>query len=358
MARRSIGPVRILLTFDYEVFFGDRTGSVRRCLIEPTEALLQVARRHGVRLVFFVDAGFLLRLRAELALDPLLRAEHDAACRQVQALAREGHEIQLHIHPHWEDARWEGGRWQLAGTRYALHAFPAARIADIVQRYAGLLRELAGPQAAFAYRAGGWVIQPFAPLRAPLLDAGVRMDSTVYGGGHSRSLIQPFDFRSAPAKSRWRFDTDPLVEDAQGPLLEVPIASHRVSPLFFWRFAAAKKLGGVRHRAFGDGRAIPMDRSDTLRKLSLPTASVVSVDGPKADFLEAAARDYRARGMQDFVVIGHPKALTPYSLERLDRFLAAGAAAEVTTFAAYRGELAHSAPHEQTPAAPDRRRAA
>jgi hypothetical protein len=39
--------------------------------------------------------------------------------------------------------------------------------------------------------------------------------------------------------------------------------------------------------------------------------------------------------MEDFVVIGHPKALTPYSLERLDAFLGSGKAGEISTFSAY-----------------------
>lgn len=330
-----VRPMRVLLTLDYEVFFGPRTGQVARTLIEPTEALLGIAKRHGVKLVFFVDAGYILRLRAEMRENAALREEHDTVCRQVRALARGGHEVQLHIHPHWEDARWEEGRWRLEGTRYALQSFDSATVADIVRRYAAVLRELAGGDAAFAYRAGGWVIQPFDKLREPLIEAGVRIDSTVYAGGWSRSSIQPFDFRRAPAKSRWRFDADPVVEDPAGRLLEVPIASHPLSPLFFLRFACARKLGGERHRAFGDGKAIPMDRADLIRKLTLPSASVVSMDGYKASFLAAAARAYRARGMEDFVVIGHPKALTPYSLDMLDRFLAAGAAREVVTFSSY-----------------------
>jgi hypothetical protein len=113
-----------------------------------------------------------------------------------------------------------------------------------------------------------------------------------------------------------------------------PIASHRLRPDFFWRFAAVKKLGGARHRAFGDGQAIAMEGGDLVRKLLRPTASVVSIDGYKASFLEAAAADYEARGMEDFVVIGHPKALTPYSLERLDLFLAKGR--EAVGYAEYR----------------------
>lgn len=349
--------MRTLLTLDYEVFFGRHTGTVARTLLEPTEALLRVAERRGAKLVFFVDAGFILRLRAEMHKAERLRAEHDAVCRQLERLAGAGHEIQLHIHPHWEDARWDDG-WQLEGTRYALHAFDSIAIADIVGRYAAVLRELAGPEAAFVYRAGGWVIQPFARLRDALLAAGVSIDSTVYADGRSQEGIQPYDFRGAPAKSRWRFDTDPLVEVPGGPFLEVPIASRRVGPLFYWRFAFLKKLGTAQHRAFGDGQAIAMSRSDLSRKLLRPSASVVSMDGYKASFLSAAASDYRARGLEDFVVIGHPKALTPYSLVQLDDYLGSGLAGEVATFSTYR-RIAEQPPlHDTTLHPPRRRRAA
>lgn len=330
--------MRTLVTLDYEVFFGRQTGSVERTLLEPTEALRAVARRHGARLVFFVDAGFVLRLREEMPREPRLRRSHDAICRQVASLAAEGHEIQLHVHPHWEASRWTPDGWEIDLSRYALHSFAPAEIADIVRRYTAVLRELAGEDAAFAYRAGGWVIQPFERIRDALLDNGVTIDSTVFAGGHREGAVQPFDFRGAPRASRWRFDTDPLVEARDGPFLEVPIASRRVGPAFYWRFAAAKKAGGARHRPFGDGQAIPLEGGEMLAKLLRPSVSVVSIDGYKASFLAAAHAEYRARRMEDFVVIGHPKALTPYSLERLDRFLGGGATGAVatSTFAPYR----------------------
>ena len=316
--------MRTLLTLDYEVFFGRSTGTIARSVIEPTEALRAVARRHGAKLVFFVDAGFILRLRAEMRSARALAAGHDALCRQVESLAREGHEIQLHIHPHWEDSYWTGEEWHIDVSRYGLQSFSPAGIHDIVGRYTAVLRELAGPAAAHAYRAGGWVLQPFDRIRNALLAHGVTIDSTVYAGGLSTSRVQPYDFRDAPAKSRWRFDTDPLVEAPHGPFVEVPIASRTLSPAFFWRFAAVKRLGGARHRAFGDGAALAMEGGDLRRKLTRPSVSVVSIDGYKASFLAEAARDWRAAGHQDFVVIGHPKALTPYSLGRLDEFLAGG----------------------------------
>lgn len=326
--------MRIFLTLDYEVFFGRRTGSVARTLLEPTEALLSVADRHRAPLVFFVDAGFIVRLRAEMHKDAALRREHDAVVKQLARLARAGHEIQLHVHPHWEDSRWTPAGWHIDTSRYALHAFEPPAIAEIVARYAAALRDIAGTRSAFAYRAGGWVIQPFAKLRAALRGAGVTIDSTVYANGRSDGAIQPFDFRGAPARSRWRFDDDPMVEVADGPFLEMPIASRTLHPAFFWTLACLKRLGGARHRAFGDGSAIPLEGGDLARKLTRRTASVVSIDGYKASFLAAAAEDYRARGLEDFVVIGHPKALTPYSLGRLDEFLGSRRRADpVETFA-------------------------
>jgi hypothetical protein len=315
--------MRIFLTLDYEVFFGRRTGSVARTLLAPTEALVTIANRHRAALVFFVDAGFIVRLRAEMHKDDGLRRDHDAIVKQLARLARAGHEIQLHVHPHWEDSRWDAGRWCLDTSRYALHAFDPPAIAEIVSRYASTLREIAGARSAFAYRAGGWVIQPFAKLRAGLRNAGITIDSTVYAGGRSEGATQPFDFRGAPPASRWRFDDDPMVEIRDGPFLEMPIASRRVGPAFFWKLAWLKKLGRARHRAYGDGEPLALEGSDLVRKLTRPTASVVSIDGYKASFLADAAADYRRRGLEDFVVIGHPKALTPYSLARLDEFLAA-----------------------------------
>jgi hypothetical protein len=78
-----------------------------------------------------------------------------------------------------------------------------------------------------------------------------------------------------------------------------------------------------------------MDGGDLKARLTQPSTSVVSVDGYKASFLAEAAEEYRRKGRDDFVVIGHPKALTPYSLEKLDQFLAGGKAGELANYSAY-----------------------
>lgn len=337
--------MNIVFSLDYEVFFGARTGSVERTLLEPSAALAAIARRHGVPLVFFVDVLFVLRLR-ELGLrHPALMQAHDRIVRQLQALAAAGHELQLHLHPHWLRSQWDGERWQLDLQHYRLHDLDDAMLAYAVRAGTQALREIAGGQAVTAFRAGGWCIQPFERLRSPLLEAGITVDSTVYAGGWQAGPGPGFDFREAPLASHWSFDTDPLVPVPGGPFLEVPIASHAVSPLFFWRLAALRRLGSARHRALGDGEAIALSRSTLLRKLLWPSHSVVSIDGLKAGLLQAAWQRHQRRGSSDFVVIGHPKALTPFSLAQFDAFLlrqrqAHGGQASCSGLNGYRGLIA------------------
>jgi hypothetical protein len=310
--------LNLILSLDYELFFGARHGTPQRCLIEPCQALLKITERVGAKLAFFVDAGYLCKLAEHAPRDAAARREFDAVRRHLASLARSGHEIQLHIHPHWEDTRRTAEGWHFDLRRYALHSFRAQDILDIVTRYTRALSEFGTP---VAYRAGGWVIQPFAPLAPALRANGIRIDSTVFPGGHTEDSIQALDFRGSPDKDYWRFDTDPLAPASRGYFTEVPIASIRVSPIAYWTLAARKLTGGARHRPWGNGGAIANGKRDLGRKLFARTTSTVSIDGPKARWLERAYREHKVRGRDCMVVMGHPKALTPYSLERLDRFL-------------------------------------
>ncbi len=312
--------MNIVLSLDYEIYFGRHTGSVERSLMAPTRALLALAARYRVPLVFFVDVLYLQALQRAALTQAGPREDLARIQRQLADCVAGGHELQLHLHPHWVDARWSDSGWQMDLRRYRLHDFAPDQIQGLVQRGVETLRCYTDRVSAF--RAGGWCLQPFDALHDALLAAGITVDSTVFAGGYQHGAGHDFDFRRAPRLSRWRFDHDPLVPAAHGRFLEIPIASHRVGPAFYWRLAWARRLKQAHHRPLGDGSAMALGRQDLARKLLWPSTSVVSIDGLKADFLEAAYRRYRALGHTDFVVIGHPKAVTPHSLQRLDDFLA------------------------------------
>lgn len=327
---------RLLITLDYELFFGRRTGTVEHCLLRPLESLKQVVDRHGVKLTLFVDAGYLVRLQQQAVGAPALHDDLARVSDQLRMLVEQGHDVQLHIHPHWEDSSYRDGAWHIDTTRYRLHDFDREECLRIVGDYKRVLTEIVGDRV-FAYRAGGWCLQPFAPIGEALSQHGVWLDSTVYFNGHSLDDIRGFDFRQAPRLTRWRFDEDPLQPTDAGRFLEVPISACRVSPLFYWKLAFLKKFARGAYKAYGDGQAMVANAAYYRALLTRPSHSVASIDGAKAGLLETAYRQLgEMEGERIFNVMGHPKALTPDSLRRLDRFLKRHPELESVTLQSFR----------------------
>lgn len=307
------------ITLDYELFFGASVGSVDACMISPTEALIKILKPYDAKATFFVDAGYLVRSE-ELGVDLDNRSK---VLNQLRSLLADNHEVQLHIHPHWEDSIFENGEWKLNTNRFKLSDFSQDKAHEIVRRYAETLnRELDIKVSAF--RAGGWCIQPFSHFSEALAECGVEIDSTIFHGGFNESATHFFDFRESPQKASYRFRSDPCIEVSAGNFLELPIANSRVSPLFFWKMAFSKKLGGAKHSVYGDGRAISMSRKDMIRLLLLPSQSVVSIDGYKASLLDKSADRWRENHGHNapMILIGHPKAFSDYSLAQLEKFIA------------------------------------
>ena len=315
--------MNIYITLDYELFFGDTSGSVENCIIKPTEALLKIVEPYKVKLVCFVDVGYLVKLEEHKEKFPKLQDDYDKVTKQIKYLSKNGHGIELHIHPHWEDSFYNGKEWKFDTSRYKLADFSADEIMRIVTEYTQTLTRISG-KAPKAYRAGGWSAQPFKEIGKALLANAISIDSTVYPGGYYESSAQYYDFRKVKQyNTGYRFSEDLTLEKPKGPFEEIPISSYEVSPLFFWKFAYHKLRKQEKHRAFGDGQAIAKTKNDTIKLLLKTSNSVVSIDGYKTTYLQKAYNEYNknTNGQGNFVIIGHPKAITLYSLKKLDEFI-------------------------------------
>ncbi len=313
----------IYITLDYELFFGHRSGSAEACMIRPTETLMEIARRYEVPFVCFVDAGYLMALERQKKDYAFLQRDYEQVSIQLKTLVSEGHGIELHIHPHWEDSFFDGSTWKMDTSRYKLSDFSEAEVLEIVARYSQALERACG-KSQTTYRAGGWSAQPFGPIKKALQQNGIFIDSSVYPQGYYHSDNQVFDFRNVPPfKTSYQFEEDLTVEEPGGSFTEIPISSVKLSPLFFWKFAATKLLKQEKHKSYGDGVAVSMSRKEAIRLLSRPSYSVVSVDGYKSALIRKAFNKYlRQTGNKgEFVLIGHPKAFTEYSLNKLEQFI-------------------------------------
>ena len=311
--------MNILLTFDYELYFGTYTGSQQKCIIKPANELIKLAEKHQVRFTFFVDCGYLVKLEQYKHLDQNLEDDYQTLIAPLKYLAAQGHDVPLHIHPHWEDTIYDGKKWLMDTTRYRLHQFKPAEIISIFQRYAKALVSVTG-QPLHTYRAGGWCLQPFDQLAGCFRETGLRADSSVFKEGYADSAHYFYDFRNSPDKDWWRFEDDPVKENPGGSFLEFPISSMRVSPLFYWKLYLLGRLNPGYHKPIGDGKPI-LSKGYKKRILSRYTRQVVSVDGYNARLLQKQTNRYAAKKASVMVVIGHPKALSPYSLKTLDQFI-------------------------------------
>jgi hypothetical protein len=323
--------MKVYLTLDYELFFG-KSGSLDKCMIEPTDRLVELCDRHRARCVFFVDAGYLEKLRLFSAHYPGLGRDRERVSGQLRRLSAAGHDIQLHIHPHWEGTVYDGRQWVFDLKRDRLDTFSDENALDIFSRYIAAIMEITGKPVT-AFRAGGWCIQPFSKFRAAFDRFNISVDSTVFAGGKNTTASEWYDFTGAPDLDSWRFEDDPCTSEANGKFLEIPISSYRVPPTFFWKLALTKVIRLKKHRSFGDGIPSANSAGQLARLLTRFSTSVVSMDGYKSSFLAKAYRKLKRSGRKHFVVIGHPKALSEYSLSKLDRFLGGlDAGDEVSTF--------------------------
>ena len=293
---------------------------MEKCITYPTSELIKIAEKNDVRFSFFVDSGFILKLNEYRQKFPQLNKDYDDVTNQVKYLADTGHDVQLHIHPHWEDSFYDGTKWVMVVKRYKLADFNEDDIADIVYRYKKVLTDITG-KPVFAFRAGGWCMQPFDKLREAFIQNGITLDSSVFKNGFFSSAQYEYDFRNAPDKDIYRFEHEPTEEDIQGSFTELPISGIRNSPLFFWRLFFLGRKDPYNHKPLGDGRAMaaPGYRKKLLTQF---TDNPVSVDGYNAHLLQMCLKISAKKKQTHMVIIGHPKALSRYSIRKIEEFVA------------------------------------
>lgn len=314
--------MNIFITLDYELFFYNKSGSVENSIIKPTQELLDILNPYNLKATFFVDVGYPYMLKKYKDQYPELQKDWDKLTTQIRTMSNNGHAIQLHIHPHWEDTIYNGKKWVFDTDRYKLSDFSEEEVMTMVTNYKHLLEELSGKPVT-TFRAGGWSIQPFKNIGKALEKNKIFKDTTVYPKGYYLSEDQYLDFRKSPTnKTKWNFSKDPAIEDVNGQFTEIPISSMKVSPLFFWRLAFTKVFKQKKFQPYGDGD-LKLNHYQISKLLLKPSYTVISIDGLKASLLNQGLKQYKGLKEKEtnFVIIGHPKSFSKYSLGQLKKFI-------------------------------------
>jgi len=256
---------KILLTFDYELFLGQRSGTVQKCLIKPTDHILQLLREFKLRhSIFFVDTIYLLLLKKYQNVFVQVNNDFIRISEQISKIVNEGHYVFPHLHPHWLDARYNSrlNQWDLNNvSRYRFHMLSRNQQQDVFKSSLQILSEIINPlQPNYkidSFRAGGWSIQPFSDFIPFFMKYDIVNDFSVVPGKCSYTDAQYYDFRSVKQHQVYTFSDNVTESEEAGRFVEYPISIIRL-PLHIDKMCHFYQLVNHNKRilSIGDGRGV------------------------------------------------------------------------------------------------------
>ncbi|EKE26444.1 MAG: hypothetical protein ACD_4C00288G0002 [uncultured bacterium (gcode 4)] len=232
--------LNLCLTFDYELFFNETSYSEEEVLIKTTCDILGILDKNNVKGTFFADVSSILRYK-ELKIDEF----PDLAEKQLKQILCDGHDVQLHIHPHWYTSNIIDGKWNFGNENYRIHSFGFGNamkvnansiVAESTEYLNSLLRQVDSQYSCIAYRAGGFCIQPETELFKILKKNGILIDSSVCKGIYKDSGIHYYSYFNLPKEINWWFAPEKGIgvsveRDIENNMFEVPVGSISKVPL-------------------------------------------------------------------------------------------------------------------------------
>jgi hypothetical protein len=325
--------MNIILTFDYELF-GDGSGDVFTNMINPTNTILNLCHKYRIKTTIFFEVLEYIKLKAEwangnnmgYAENPVEAIEH-----QIQQAAKDGHDIQLHIHPQWYSSKYQNVKWELDFSNWRLGAFcvsPDYGVKELISECKSelekLIRQVVPEFHCMAFRAGGYNIMPSHDVYRAMKHAGLKLDSSVYPGGCETGSLSKYDYRNVPVNLDywWASDADIRIPaENEKEIMEVPVFALPVS-----RWKRVLTISKIKSLLLRQNSAISSVAKEKIgsKSLSQKFTFMLEKEATTWDvcmFSKSLHRQYfsyiekHLTGKRNaFVLIGHPKSLSDEKL--------------------------------------------
>lgn len=239
----------LILTLDYELY-GNGSGDIYTHIIEPTERILALAGEYKAKITFFVEVVEFWRIENEWLKGNTMGYDKnpiDDIRKQLQEAHKQGHDIQLHIHPQWVDAEYKNGAWSVNLNDWRLGGYNKQgeySLENLLVKGKATLEEWIKPVDAnyecIALRAGGYNIQPSGELVKAMQTSGLKIDSSIYPGGKETGTLSNYDYSNVAAdKELWQTGPE-LEKEGTSGIYELPIVAF---PIRRWKkFASIERI--------------------------------------------------------------------------------------------------------------------
>lgn len=331
-----INIIYFLISADHEIFFGKNYKPEKELLIDTTYKLMDILDNYQIPLTLFTDVCSVFKYRS-LGLDnyPLLMDE------QLKQAIEKGHDVQLHLHPHWINSIYQDGEWIFDKSKYKLHDFGfngndninASSIIRTGKEYLErLLQEIDNNYQCIAFRAGGWCLQPEKELMRTLLENEIYIDTSIYKGGYINTKTHYIDYRKLPKNVNWYIDPlEGLKKSSASGIFEIPIGTITKSPYMYYQKIKNKRNRQKYLKTEINGVPIGFEklnfRKKILNKINnfLNYPIMFSFDHATCnellDFIKYYVKRLDYQNNDYFIsIIGHPKVLNETNLHEIDKF--------------------------------------
>ena len=330
-----------VFTLDYEIH-GNGDGSPLALMVEPTARLLRQFERYGARLTIMADVAEILKFREYAETRGMDDYSYVRIADQLRDAVRCGHDVQLHIHSSYFNARLERGGWRQDWSEYDFAGLKLERLREVVRLGKNFLESLLRPVRAdyrcFVFRAANWSVSPSKNVVRALVENGIKIDTSVFKYGRREGLVN-FDYADARSELvPWAVDENDICASSEsGGLMEFPIYSeNRRVGAFITPQRIYRAFTGCLHKLSSHNEAAPANpagagKSRRNGMWKLPW--LARRHAWKADFnqcsgrqliraLERAAARYGGESADlPFVLIGHSKLFTRFNEWSLRPFL-------------------------------------
>jgi len=334
--------INLLITADYELFLGRNFLSDDEVLFGPTRELLDLANSIEIPITLFADVCSVWAHRENNLDDYADRFEE-----QLRDAVNGGHDVQLHIHPHWLFSTFHDGEWHISTEKmYAAElgydnndplSAPAV-IGRGVSYLEKMLQTVKSDYKCAAFRAAGLALQPREhELIAALLDHGIRIDSSVAKGVKFDLDTVTVDYRNVPSSANWCMSPDSgLADDSHGELFEIPVGTFKTDIATRTGFLLRRAKSLRMLRGTGISRSKRQTRWSNLRTMLMYNLRYIYTNPWFNLSCDTKGYDIKmlARGFDDYIrrhkadeeifvaMINHPKMMFAQQLTLLESFVA------------------------------------
>ncbi len=197
-AGRSDVIIYLALTHDWELR-GDGSGDIEEIQFAPMRRLLAIYKKFGARTTFLPDVMQQLKFRALQGEHHELKLAADRWDEHAIEAHSEGHDIQLHLHSQWSDARYDNGKWHLHG-QWSLLKYDRDSANRMIAESKRYLEKLLQPvdlqYRCVAFRASALALAPSTHLLSSLASLGIEIDVSMAAGFYLDNATLQLDYRN------------------------------------------------------------------------------------------------------------------------------------------------------------------